>query len=146
MRGKLETKWKGPYEVIQAMSKGRYQLKAESGKIMSKLYHGALIKAYMQPEITDIQKSVAHDTSDAQYASKHQISNEKKTCKPGINAESAADSSGLSKYTYIYTYIHTYILTYHTYIQTYLRYINIHTIINTYTIYFNISQYQDSPQ
>ena len=55
MGGKLEAKRKGPYEVIQAMSKGCYQLKAESGKIMSKLYHGALIKAYMQPQITDIQ-------------------------------------------------------------------------------------------
>ena len=124
MGGKLEAKWKGPYEVIQAMSKGRYQLKAESGKIMSKLYHGALIKAYMQPQITDIQKSVAHDTSDAQYASKHQISNEKETCKPGINTESAADSSDLRKYTYIYTYIHTNILTYHTYIRTCVRYID----------------------
>ena len=86
---------------------------------MSKLYHGALIKAYMQPEITDIQESVAHDTGHAQYASKHQISNEKETCKPGINTESAADSSDLSKYTYIYTYIHTYLHTIHTYVHTY---------------------------
>ena len=113
MGGKLEAKWKGPYEVIQAMSKGRYLLKAESGKTMSKLYHVALIKAYMQPDTTDIQESVAHDTSDAQYASKHQISNKKKTCKPGINDESATDSSNLSKYTYIYTYIHTYFHTIH---------------------------------
>ena len=119
MGGKLEAKWKGPYEVIQAMSKRRYQLKAESGKIMSKLYHGALIKDYMQPGIPDIQESVAHDTSDAQYASKHQISNEKETCKPGINTESAADSSDLSKYTYIYTYIHIYLHTIHTYVCTY---------------------------
>ena len=72
---------------------------------MSKLYHVALIKAYMQPDTTDIQESVAHDTSDAQYASKHQISNKKKTCKPAINDEIAADSSNLSKYTYIHTYI-----------------------------------------
>ena len=36
MGGKMDTKWQGPYEVVQSLSKGRYKLK--SSNILIKAY------------------------------------------------------------------------------------------------------------
>lgn len=53
MGGKLDTKWTGPYEVIEKLSKGRYCLKKD-GKTLEKLYNGALLKDHLQPKSTNI--------------------------------------------------------------------------------------------
>ena len=50
MGGKLEDRWTGPYEVMEKLSKGRYCLKTKSGKVLKKLYNGALLKDHLQPK------------------------------------------------------------------------------------------------
>ena len=45
----MDDRWTGPYEIVTIKSKGRFQLKSQSGTVLSKLYHGALLKEYRQP-------------------------------------------------------------------------------------------------
>jgi hypothetical protein len=47
------------------MPKGRYQLQSNSGKVLSKDYHGALLKSYKQP---DDQKQ---ETEESGVINKH---------------------------------------------------------------------------
>ena len=49
MGGKLEEKWDGPYEIVEKLSKGRYQLKSSKGTVLKKLYNGALLKEFLSP-------------------------------------------------------------------------------------------------
>lgn len=49
MGGKLDAKWKGPYVVLEKLSKGRYRLKSQTGTVLKKLYNGALLKDYRKP-------------------------------------------------------------------------------------------------
>ena len=48
MGGKLDDHWTGPYEVIEKLSKGHYYLKAVEGKVLKKLYNGALLKDHLE--------------------------------------------------------------------------------------------------
>lgn len=50
MGGKLDDRWTGPYEVVEKLSKGRYCLKTKEGKVLKKLYNGALLKDHLQPK------------------------------------------------------------------------------------------------
>ena len=64
MGGKLEEQWKGPFEVVKIMPKGRYQLKSQSGTVLAKLIHGTLLKEYrqcMDGESKDNQRNQTDD-------------------------------------------------------------------------------------
>ena len=50
MGGKLDDCWTDPYEVMEKLSKGRYCLKTKEGKVLKKLYNGALLKDHLQPK------------------------------------------------------------------------------------------------
>ena len=49
MGGKLDEKWKRPYEVVESFSKGRYKLKSLKGCILKKAYNSFLLKEYLEP-------------------------------------------------------------------------------------------------
>ena len=49
MGWKLDTTWKGPYTITEVAGKGRYRLRAQSGKELKKLYSGVLLKEYFEP-------------------------------------------------------------------------------------------------
>ena len=64
MGGKLEERWKGPFEVVKIMPKGRYQLKSQSGTILAKLIHGTLLKEYRQCMDGESKDNQSNQTDD----------------------------------------------------------------------------------
>ena len=50
MGGNFDDRWTGPHEVVEKLSKGRYFLKTKEGKVLMKLYNGALLKDHLQPK------------------------------------------------------------------------------------------------
>ena len=49
MRGKLDTKWSGPYIIDKKLSKGCYRLRSQTGFVLKKLYSSILLKEYIEP-------------------------------------------------------------------------------------------------
>ena len=45
----MDTKWQGPYEVVQSLSKGRYKLKSSKGCILKKAYNSFVLKEFLGP-------------------------------------------------------------------------------------------------
>ena len=64
MGGKLEERWKGPFEVVKIMPKGRYQSKSQSGTILAKLIHGTLLKEYRQCMDGESKDNQSNQTDD----------------------------------------------------------------------------------
>ena len=61
MGGKLDEKWDGPYEIVEKLTKGRYQLKSLKGGILKKLYNGALLKDYFEQDCPTATKENEED-------------------------------------------------------------------------------------
>ena len=52
----MDCTWKGPYIVKEIVGKGRYQLESSSGKVLKKLYNGALLKEYYSTtDVVDLE-------------------------------------------------------------------------------------------
>ena len=50
MGGKLDKKWASPYEIVEKLSKERYQLKSSKGKLLKKLYNGSLLREFLSSQ------------------------------------------------------------------------------------------------
>ena len=50
MGGKLDKKRASPYEIVEKLSKERYQLKSSKGKLLKKLYNGALLREFLSSQ------------------------------------------------------------------------------------------------